>query len=49
LARHSGGIVIYSVSEDKTDDSGDVRVGQPKGRDEGIRLWDVDERRQPPK
>jgi hypothetical protein len=49
MARHPGGIVIYSVGQDKADDGGDVRTGQPKGRDDGVRLWDVDRRRQPPK
>jgi hypothetical protein len=49
LARHPEGIVIYSVGDDKKDDGGDVHVGQPMGRDIGVRLWNVDKRRQPPR
>jgi hypothetical protein len=48
LARRPDGIVIYSISEDKKDDGGDLPEGQQKGRDTGIRLWDMDQRRQPP-
>jgi hypothetical protein len=48
LARRPDGIVIYSVAADKTDDGGDIGAGAKRGRDVGVRLWDVDKRRQPP-
>jgi hypothetical protein len=51
LARLADGIAIYSIGPDGKDDGGDVGTGMAttvKGRDIGIRLWDVDKRRQPP-
>jgi len=52
LARRDDGIVIYSVGPNQTDDGGDVVPGaglaKTRGRDIGIRLWDVAKRRQPP-
>jgi hypothetical protein len=50
LARLADGIAIYSIGPDGKDDGGDVGQGMStniKGRDIGIRLWDVDKRRQP--
>src|SRR5262249_17038487 len=41
LVRRPDGLVIYSIDKDRQDDGGDVRGGQQKGRDIGIRLWDV--------
>ena len=49
LARHADGIVIYSVGPNGTDDGGDVGAGTPTWdtpRDIGLRLWDVNKRRQ---
>jgi hypothetical protein len=49
LARRPDGIVISSVGEDGTDDGGAIASdGATKATDIGIRLWDVDKRRQPP-
>jgi hypothetical protein len=48
LARRPDGIVIYGVGRNGQDDGGDVGGGPSKGRDVGIRLWDVAYRRQPP-
>jgi hypothetical protein len=49
LARRPDGIVIYSVGEDGTDEGGAIASdGAAKAIDIGIRLWDVDKRRQPP-
>jgi len=43
------GVVIYSVSEDRTDDGGDLsNTTSTKGNDWGVRLWDVARRRQSP-
>jgi hypothetical protein len=50
VARTVDGIAIYSIGPDGKDDGGDVGAGMSttvKGRDVGIRLWDVDKRRQP--
>jgi hypothetical protein len=46
LARRSDGLVIYSIGKDGRDDGGDVERGPGRGRDVGIRLWDVNQRRQ---
>jgi hypothetical protein len=51
MARHAEGIVIYSVGPNGTDDGGDLRPEKPTSdtpRDIGIRLWDIEKRRQPP-
>jgi len=52
LARRGDGIVIYSLGPNAVDDGGDVvpgaGLGKSRGRDIGIRLWDVDKRRLPP-
>jgi hypothetical protein len=48
LAARPDGIVIYSVGVDGKDDGGDVRGGQHRGLDIGVRLWNVNLRRQPP-
>jgi hypothetical protein len=44
------GVVIYSVSHDKTDDGGTINRDNAlaPGTDVGLRLWDVEARRQPP-
>lgn len=50
LARLPDGIAIYSIGPDGKDDGGDVGAGMStglKGRDLGIRLWDINKRRQP--
>jgi hypothetical protein len=49
LRRLADGLVIYSVGEDRVDNSGQFE-NQPgrKGIDLGFRLWDVHHRRQPP-
>jgi hypothetical protein len=49
LARRPDGLAIYAVGPDGTDDGGDVPGGYRQGRDDGVRLWDVGFRRQPPK
>lgn len=49
--RVEDGIIIYSTSSDGLDDGGNLdreRPNQP-GVDLGVRLWDVNKRRQPPK
>jgi hypothetical protein len=52
LGRFAEGLVIYSIGENRVDDSGDVDFrgeGYPVVRDPldfGYRLWDVDRRRQ---
>jgi hypothetical protein len=49
LAGRPDGIVIYSVGPDGKDDGGAVwQEGNRTGNDLGVRLWDVDRRRQPP-
>jgi hypothetical protein len=49
LARRADGIVIYSVGENGTDEGGAISAdGAANPTDIGIRLWDVDKRRQPP-
>jgi hypothetical protein len=49
LIGRADGIVIYSLGNNGTDDGGaDVDARFYTGRDVGIRLWDVDKRRQPP-
>jgi hypothetical protein len=52
LKRLPDGLVIYSVGRDRTDDGGvlyrpDSKEVPGQGNDIGIRLWDVDKRRQP--
>jgi hypothetical protein len=45
------GVIVYSVGPDKVDDGGLIRSVAPRApgaaRDEGLRLWDVNHRRQP--
>jgi hypothetical protein len=43
------GVVVYSISEDGTDDGGNLNRNRPtdKGVDVGYRLWDAARRRQP--
>jgi hypothetical protein len=49
LARRPDGIVIYSVGQDEIDDGGAIESdGAAKATDIGFRLWDVEQRRQPP-
>jgi hypothetical protein len=45
------GVVVYSVSHDRTDDGGNLDRAHPTqpGVDVGVRLWDVQHRRQPPR
>jgi hypothetical protein len=45
------GVVVYSVGPDGSDDGGNLDRDNPmgKGRDLGCRLWDVKQRRQPPR
>lgn len=49
--RVADGIIIYAVSSDRTDNNGNLDREHPKkaGVDIGARLWDVAQRRQPPK
>lgn len=49
--RLADGVVIYSVGPDKTDDGGTLDRTNPlrAGTDLGFRLWDVAQRRQPPR
>jgi hypothetical protein len=49
--RLADGVVIYSISRDHIDDGGTFDRGNTLGpnTDIGIRLWDVKQRRQPPK
>lgn len=51
LRRLKEGVIIYSVSSDQTDNNGNLDREHPNqpGADIGVRLWDVDQRRQPPK
>jgi hypothetical protein len=43
------GIVVYSIGLNKIDEGGDLkRPDNPNGGDEGFRLWDPKQRRQPP-
>jgi hypothetical protein len=50
--RLSDGVVVYSVGIDRTDDGGQVhtvpKVGGRLTKDNGVRLWDPDQRRRPP-
>jgi hypothetical protein len=50
LRRLDDGLVIYSVGPDGQDDGGNVnrQNNVAPGSDLGYRLWDVDQRRQPP-
>jgi hypothetical protein len=49
LAGRPDGVVIYSVGPDGKDDGGAVwQAGNRTGSDLGVRLWDVDRRRQSP-
>jgi hypothetical protein len=50
LKRTDDGLVIYSVSQDGTDDGGKIDPAKPhvEGYDLGYRLYDKDKRRQPP-
>jgi hypothetical protein len=43
------GIVIYSVGQDRIDNSGMINARNPQapGSDIGFRLWDLKHRRQP--
>lgn len=50
--RLADGVVVYSVGSDGTDNGGKLHKGHrsspsPSGTDVGVRLWDVDRRRQP--
>jgi hypothetical protein len=49
--RLADGVVVYSVSHDRTDDGGNLDRAHPTqpGVDIGCRLWDVKHRRQPPR
>ncbi|MGH7172526.1 MAG: hypothetical protein ACRELF_00285 [Gemmataceae bacterium] len=49
--RVEDGVVIYSVSSDRTDNNGNLDREHPNQPDAdiGIRLWDVAKRRQPPR
>lgn len=49
--RVADGVIIYSVSSDRIDNNGTLDRAHPKkaGVDIGIRLWDVSDRRRPPK
>jgi hypothetical protein len=49
--RVEDGVVIYSVSSDRTDNNGNLDRAHPDqpGVDIGVRLWDVAKRRQPPR
>ena len=50
MRRLDDGLVIYSVGADKTDNGGKLDVNPTKpGTDWGFRLWDVGQRRQPPR
>jgi hypothetical protein len=49
LRKTVDGIIIYSKGPDCRDDDGDVEWPQGSSpRDVGFRLWNVDQRRQPP-
>jgi hypothetical protein len=47
--RMDGGLVVYAVGPDETDDGGNLDPGDASrpGTDIGVRLWDPDKRRQP--
>lgn len=49
--RVADGVVLYSVSSDTVDNNGNLDREHPNqpGVDIGVRLWDVDKRRQPPR
>jgi hypothetical protein len=48
--RFDDGVVIYSVGPDGQDNGGKLDKNPTKeGTDQGVRLWDVPKRRQPPK
>ena len=49
LRREKDGLVIYSIGVNGVDDGGTVESLKPNGLDVGFRLWDVAQRRQPPK
>ena len=50
MKRLADGLVIYSVGENRTDDGGQVGIRAQNGPplDVGFRLWDPNQRRQPP-
>lgn len=50
LKRTDDGVVVYSVSSDRTDNGGALNNRRPDqvGADLGYRLWNVDKRRLPP-
>src|SRR5438132_6345599 len=45
--RVDGGVVVYSIGADRLDNGGTLGTGYA-GSDVGVRLWDVNRRRQPP-
>ncbi|HTU19464.1 MAG TPA: hypothetical protein VMG10_15495 [Gemmataceae bacterium] len=49
--RVEDGVVMYSVGSDRADNNGNLDPEHPDapGVDVGVRLWDVDKRRQPPR
>jgi hypothetical protein len=51
LKRRPDGVVVYWIGHDDTDDGGklDRRNSLAKGTDQGFQLWDVKQRRQPPR
>jgi hypothetical protein len=51
LARRNDGLTVYSVGYDKEDNGGNIVSDRPfdKGADLGFRLWDSQQRRQPPR
>jgi hypothetical protein len=46
--RFADGVMIYSVGADGEDNGGDLDEAPKKGKDWGLRLWDLSRRRQPP-
>jgi hypothetical protein len=48
LRRLSDGLVIYSVGLDGQDNGGALANNIAPGTDIGVRLWDIEQRRQPP-
>jgi hypothetical protein len=46
--RFADGVMVYSVDADGEDNGGDLDEASKKGKDWGLRLWDVSRRRQPP-
>jgi hypothetical protein len=48
LRRLSDGLVIYSVGLDGQDNGGTLANNIAPGTDIGVRLWDIEQRRQPP-